>query len=473
MTLVGIVLAVVGADRAAAEGIASPLRDAGATVSTAVAHLDALATLSASVFDAVIVGVGGDPEGFVPFAESLRLDERTRLTPLIGVVDDELTVARVAPLRLSRTVMASRPGDLLDAVQPAAEARRLAEVAATTSRDLEERLRVALDRLGAVRADSQALTHDARVLCGIVIGFAANLRDGIAGPLTDLQRSHVHQIIEAANDTAAMLERFGGDIRAQATLPSEPSAAAQEGRRPKRRMLLDLSELARGTVEAFAPVARQKRLTLVAEAPAPVSVWGDGLQLKQVTVNLLVNALKFTPSGGTVTLSVRQAAPHDAPAGVAARVHAEIAVRDTGRGIPPEERERIFERGVRLPRDANVPGNGLGLAVAREIVKTHGGSIRAEETEGGGAALVVTLPVDLRARRQAGVLFVDDAVAARRVLGLLREMVERSADAPFDIAHDVAKAIEHCRAVVVVGRAAAAALSDLAASRRTAEAASE
>lgn len=471
MILQGAVVAVVGADQTECVRLVSLLREAGATVSTATLHLDALTTLSAANFDAIVLDVGDDPERFAPFAVSLRGDARTRSTPLIGVVDGVLATERVTPLALARVVTSAHVRELPAVLAAYAEASRAAAAGAETIRELEERLRTALDRLAAIRADSQSLTHDARVLCGIVLGFASNLRDGVVGPLEEMQRSHVRQIVAAANDTAAILERFGDGVRSQAALPAEPTPGAHANRRATRRTLLDLSDLARTTGQAFATVAAQKRLTLVFDTEAPVSLWGDGLQLKQVIVNLLVNALKFTPAGRRVTVSTRQATPSRAPDGVSARAHAEFVVSDTGPGIPPDDRVRIFERGVRLTRDDKILGNGLGLAVAREIVGAHGGTISASETPGGGATFVVSLPVDMRSRRdQGGVLLVDDPDAARRVVAALLELRERSDEAARTSDGLLSAALEHCRAIVVVPRTASGALNDLLGQTRAREA---
>ncbi len=467
--LQGAVLAVVAADEAACERLAAPLRAARASVSSAVAQVNGLATLSAPGFDGIVLDVGSEPERFVSLCASLRDDARTRATPLLGVVDGALSAIRLAPLALGRVVTTSDEGKLPEILATVVELRRSAFAAAEALRELEERQRVALDRLAAMRSDAQALTHDTRVLCGIVLGFAANLRDGVVGSLEEMQRSHVRQIIEAANDMAAMLDRFGGGVRAQAALPAEPAPPLHGGRRVTRRTLLDLSELALATGRAFATVAEQKRLTLAFDAPGPVSFWGDGLQIKQVIVNLLVNALKFTPAHGRVTLSVRHSPPAHSAGGIAARTHAELAVRDTGPGIPLEERERIFGRGVRLTRDEKVPGSGLGLAVVREIVQAHGGGIRVEDTPGGGVTILVDLPLDMRARREPGVLLIDDPEASRRVVAALRDLRSPTVEAARLAEGVLSKALEGCRAVVVVPGAASATLNDLLAAIRNPE----
>ncbi len=354
-------------------------------------------------------------------------------------------------------------GNVLQLAQMLSEVvaqRRTASSAAEYARGLEERLRVALERLSVMRSDAQNLTHDARVLCGIVVGFAANLRDGLAGPIDTTQRSHVAQILQAANDTATMVERFGGAARAHTEVPNEMGALAAPSKRTARRTLLDLVELARTTMRLFETVAEQKAVAVAFEAPEPVSLWGDAMQIKQVVTNLLVNALKFTPMGGRVSVIVRAAAPRTPASGPAGRQHAELIVMDTGPGIPPEERERVFERGVRLTRDERVPGTGIGLAVVREIVSTHGGAVRAESGQGGGAAVVVRLPLDMRTRREQALMLIDDAEAARRILELVRTRRDWSRQS---LAGEeaIAAIVEACRAIVVVPRGHRNALDDL------------
>ena len=121
-------------------------------------------------------------------------------------------------------------------------------------------------------------------------------------------------------------------------------------------------------------------------------VSGDGDRLAQVFTNLLDNALKHTPPGGTVTLS---AALSDG--GLA------VTVRDTGEGIPPDELSRIFERFYQVDksrqRDCLSDGLGLGLAIARQIVEAHGGTIRADSAAGQGTTFTVWLPLGVTGER--------------------------------------------------------------------------
>ena len=108
----------------------------------------------------------------------------------------------------------------------------------------------------------------------------------------------------------------------------------------------------------------------------------DEMQLDQVLTNLLENAARYTPAGSEIQVS----------AGVF-REAVQVRVSDRGPGIPPEERERVFEAFYRGGRSPEMPGSGLGLAIAKAIVTAHGGRIWVEGAPGGGAAVVFEIPI--------------------------------------------------------------------------------
>jgi two-component sensor histidine kinase len=233
------------------------------------------------------------------------------------------------------------------------------------------------------RRELESGFHDLRVLLGIVVGYGSNLRDGADGPLTPTQREHVLKLLEAASDAAALLDQTMVAVRAAAVGVPAPRT------RGTSRALVDVAALAESVARMFGKAAVQREIDLVSATTGPVEVWGNALQLKQVIANLVVNALKFAPAGGRVRISTRIA-----PSGLA-----EIAVSDNGPGVPMEDRERIFEHGVRLERDRNVGGTGIGLATVRDLViQQHGGSVRVGDAPGGGAQFVVLLPLDHRVR---------------------------------------------------------------------------
>ena len=142
----------------------------------------------------------------------------------------------------------------------------------------------------------------------------------------------------------------------------------------------DLVELVRGVAGATV----QQR-TIVVDAPERLIAEVDPLRLEQVVRNLIDNAIKYSPDGGGVELSVSQPMPGCA----------RIAVRDHGIGVPPEHRANIFEPFYRAHPDGQTSGLGLGLHISRQIVEQHDGRIAAEFPPDGGTCFVVTLPVKL------------------------------------------------------------------------------
>src|SRR5690606_8388774 len=156
----------------------------------------------------------------------------------------------------------------------------------------------------------------------------------------------------------------------------------QAGQLTLRRRTHDLVSFTRGITLAFAPLAERREITLGFQTGLPaLPVAFDAEQLEKVLLNLLSNALKFTPAGGVVEVSV------DAESEAAV-----IAVRDTGIGIAPEDLPRVFQRFYQSDTSATrrYEGTGIGLALARELV---GGEIHAESTPGAGSTFTVRLPL--------------------------------------------------------------------------------
>ena len=143
---------------------------------------------------------------------------------------------------------------------------------------------------------------------------------------------------------------------------------------------IDLGLVADQAADALEPQVDIAGLTLSRQVH-PVLVLGDETRLHQIITNLLTNAIKFTPAGGCIMLTV-----------VRRDRTAEIVVDDTGRGIPPEDISHIFARFWRGPTARQIAGSGIGLAVVREFVRAHGGDVTATSDEGHGTRVVVALP---------------------------------------------------------------------------------
>jgi two-component system phosphate regulon sensor histidine kinase PhoR len=147
---------------------------------------------------------------------------------------------------------------------------------------------------------------------------------------------------------------------------------------------VDLEAIARPIVASFEPQAAAKNVTLEFRAERPIVLEADSQRLAQVLVNLIDNALRFTPTGGSVTTAI------DTSGG-----YAVIGVSDTGIGIPYKDIPHIFERFyvVDRSRARDISGAGLGLSIVKQIVDAHNGTVTAESLLGSGTKFTVKIPV--------------------------------------------------------------------------------
>ena len=155
----------------------------------------------------------------------------------------------------------------------------------------------------------------------------------------------------------------------------------ESGRLALETRRVDLVEMVGQAIEAARGWSEQHELFL--DAPLSLVAEVDAVRMEQVVVNLLDNAVKFSPSGGRVEVTLRA---HDEET-------AEIAVRDRGVGVPDGKREQIFGRFEQAHHNAHLSGMGLGLHISRHIVDLHGGEIWTEAPSDGGARFVVRLPI--------------------------------------------------------------------------------
>jgi two-component system, OmpR family, heavy metal sensor histidine kinase CusS len=149
---------------------------------------------------------------------------------------------------------------------------------------------------------------------------------------------------------------------------------------------VDLDQLVGRSVNMFQGVAEMRDITLSFIAPQPCQVPGNRTHLKQVVNNLIDNALKYTPAGGRVDVTLRRDGDS-----------AELRIKDTGAGIAPADQHRVFDRFFRADRSGGrqplIEGSGLGLSICKAVVDAHRGSIRCESAKGQGSQFIVRLPV--------------------------------------------------------------------------------
>jgi two-component system phosphate regulon sensor histidine kinase PhoR len=156
----------------------------------------------------------------------------------------------------------------------------------------------------------------------------------------------------------------------------------ESGEVPLAKQPVEMGEVLAGAVERLRPQAEKQRLTLTLDvSPDLPPIMGDADRLEQVAVNLLHNAIKFTPAGGSVGVS-----------GAFVGGAVEVRVSDTGVGIAPEDLPRIFERFYKADRSRGGGGTGLGLAVVKHTVEAHGGTVSAESEPGRGSTFSFSIP---------------------------------------------------------------------------------
>jgi two-component system sensor histidine kinase ResE len=226
------------------------------------------------------------------------------------------------------------------------------------------------------------VSHDLRTPLTSIQGFAGALLDGTLSGAAGAR--------EAGRVISEEAERMRRLVEDLLYLGRIESGEAQIERHP-----VDLAELASAARLRFAFRAEDAGVELRVQAPDGVPIVGDPHRLAQVLDNLLDNAFKHTPPGGSVTVSVQAEAPATGSTR-APRVtpRALLAVHNSGSVIPRDELDRVFERFYQLDKArAGKAGRGLGLAIAREIVQAHGGTISVESDAATGTSFLVRLPL--------------------------------------------------------------------------------
>jgi two-component system, OmpR family, phosphate regulon sensor histidine kinase PhoR len=229
-----------------------------------------------------------------------------------------------------------------------------------------------LRRLERVRSEFVAnVSHELRTPLTCIKGYLETLLDGA---LDD--RAHARRFLEVAGTHAERLDRLIDDLLELSNIES--------GRVTLVPMRLDLGDVVTGVAAMFERRTAQNHQTLEYAVPPDLAVRADRDRLVQVLVNLVDNAVKFTPEGGQVRI--------EAGPGPAGRV--EVRVRDTGIGISSTDLPRITERFYRADktRSREVGGTGLGLAIVKHLVQAHGGELRIESALGHGTTVSFTLP---------------------------------------------------------------------------------
>lgn len=217
--------------------------------------------------------------------------------------------------------------------------------------------------------------HDLRSPLAIIQGFVSLMLDGSLGAVNAEQIEALQRIARSVDTMLALLAELL-DV-----------SALRSGKMTFQAIVHDLAPTLRDALDSVALSAQQKRITIGAEIdPALPRVEADPRRVLEVVANLMSNAVKFTPRGGSVQLAAR-----------ATREAIEISVRDTGPGVSPAEAHLLFQPFSKLSArpTAGEQSTGLGLSIVKEIVDWHGGRIWCESDPGHGATFRVELPLRL------------------------------------------------------------------------------
>ena len=327
---------------------------------------------------------GGRPLGrygyvsrIVPVAGGLLVVAESRES----LSDLETTFLRLGLLNLVPTFLISVGGAVLVSLRSARRVRRIeatltrlaagdltARVAETGRQDDLARIGAGLDRMAAaqeaataaLRQVSADIAHDLKTPVQRISVLLADLRDRLPEDATEAA---------IADRAVAEAERAAGVFQALLQI------AQIEGGAPRQRFgPVDLAAVARIFAEIYEPAAEDSGHVLaLTGGEGPVPVWGDKGLLGQVIANLIENALRHTPPGSRIALALTPL-----PGG-----GAELAVSDTGPGIPADERDKVLRRLYRLERSRTTPGNGLGLSLVAAIADLHGARLVMEDAAPG------------------------------------------------------------------------------------------
>ncbi|HET6763936.1 MAG TPA: hybrid sensor histidine kinase/response regulator [Longimicrobiaceae bacterium] len=337
---------------------------------------EARQAVSESAFDVVLLDLSlPDAHGLETVSRMLQAAPDVPIVVLSGLDDETVAMQAVQAGAQDYLVKGhAEPAVLSRSLRYAVQRKQLERERTrllASERDARERAEA------AVRARNDVLhvvSHDlGNFLSAIVVNATVVLRqvpedaEGVVG--------QARERVSGIRDLARGMQRLRQDLLDVASIDA--------GRLSVVPAAMDPEELLDATLAHFAPLAEQKDVRIEVDAdPGLPDVRADRERILQVLANLVGNAIKFTPSGGCITLAARGP---DAGGMVA------LSVSDTGCGIDPEHLERVFDR-FWSTREGTVGGAGLGLAIAQGIVEAHGGSIGAESEAGIGTKFRFTLP---------------------------------------------------------------------------------
>jgi signal transduction histidine kinase len=256
------------------------------------------------------------------------------------------------------------------------DAERTARIDAENARNEAENARLVAEQANKAKADFVAsISHELRTPMNAVMGYTSLLADEIYGPVTTQQRDHIGRVAASGNHLMGLIEDLLSYARIEA------------GHEIVHAQPVSLSDIVDQSVMLVTPLARSKGLAMKVELPpAPVTLYTDGRKLRQILINLLANAVKYSKVG-EISLVIRV---DDTEALVRFR----FEITDQGIGMTPSEQAHAFDAFWQADGPgAAVGGTGLGLAVARNLARLLGGDLVIAASEPGmGSTFIMTLP---------------------------------------------------------------------------------
>jgi two-component system, OmpR family, sensor histidine kinase BaeS len=347
--------------------------------------------------DGKIVGwLSGDGGGRRPGMGTPEADLLARITQAITYsAVGAATIALLLALLLARTL--TQPIRELTAATQVVARGALGQQVAVRSRDELGTLAASFNRMSSDLAQASTLrrqmtadiAHDLRTPLSVILGYTEALRDGKLPGTED--------VYETMHIEAQHLQHLIDDLR---TL-----SLADAGELPLMRQPMTPRALLQRAGAAYSAQAQAQHVTLAVQAAADgAEVDVDPERMAQVLGNLLGNALRYTPAGGTITLTAESAG---------GMVH--LLVADTGAGIAAGDLPHIFERFYRADRSRQQENgsSGLGLAIAKSIVEAHGGTITVTSAVGQGTTFTISLPAVVRPATPTVSEHLDTRVKAR------------------------------------------------------------
>ena len=305
------------------------------------------------------------------------------LTLLLASLIASWTVSRsFRPLaKVEKTAAAIAAGDLsrrVDVENPGTEVGRLGSSLNAMLAHIETAFAARTASEGRMRRFAADASHELRTPLVTIRGFSELYR---------------HGALATNEDVATAMGRIESEAKRMGSMVEDLLLLARlDEQRPLQQKPVDLQLIAHDAVVDTQASDRSRPVSLTglgADRAAPAPVLGDEAKLRQVVGNLVGNALRYTPEGSPIELGVGvRTSDGGQPLAV-------IEIRDHGPGISEEDASKVFERFYRADtsRTRETGGSGLGLAIVAAIVGSHGGSVRVETTDGGGATLVVSLPL--------------------------------------------------------------------------------